>query len=126
MKKDITLTKLRELCKEFNLKCKEYEDDYFYADFKDAVITNDCGEEGSLIDYGGLDYVLVKTGLYLWYNSLDNSMKIIWDDENETIDTMKALRKYCKKMTEQYEQFKLFKKQFKQNTRIKNISKDFE
>lgn len=125
MKKDITITKLRELCEEFNLKYKESEDDYFHAYFKDDVITNDVDKEGSLIDYCWLDYVLVKTGLYLWYNTLDNSMKIIWDDEYVTIDNMKELRKYCKNITEQYELFKLYKKQFKQNTRIKNISEDF-
>lgn len=125
MKKEITKTKLHELCKEFDLRYEEYEDDYIYIDFKDVVITDDCGEEGSLITYDGKNYVVVKTGLQLWYDAIDSRMKIIWTDEEVIIDTMKNLRKYCKNMIEQYEQFKLCKKQFKQNTRIKNISKDF-
>ena len=125
MKRDITKTKLRELSKEFNLRYKESEDDYVDIDFNDAVITDDYGSEGSLINYGDQDYVIVKTGLQLWYDAVDNKMKIIWTDEEVTIDKMKNLKKYCKNMIEQYELFKLYKKQFKQNTRIKNISKDF-
>lgn len=128
MKKDtITKTKLRELSKEFNLKFYETEDDYVYIDFKDSgVITDDCGNESSLIEYGGQDYVFAKAGFQLWYDGMENSMKLIWDENDVPIETMKDLRKYCKNMTEQYELFKFYKKQFKQNTRIKKISKDFE
>lgn len=125
MKKEITKTKLHELCKEFNLRYYESEDDYLYIDFKDVVITDDYGSEGSLLTYGGQDYVYAKAGLQLWYDAIDNRMKIIWVDEEVSIDNMEILKKYCKNMIEQYEQFKLCKKQFKQNTRIKNISKDF-
>ena len=126
MKKGITKRKLLELCNEFNLRYYESEDDYLYIDFNDAVITDDCGSESSLIVYRGLDYVFVQTGLQIWYDAIDNRMKIFWTDGEVKIDTMKNLRKYCKNMIEQYEQFKLCKKHFKQNTRIKNISKDFE
>lgn len=127
MKKDITKTKLRELSKELNLKFYETEDDYVYIDFKDSgVITDDCGNEISLIEYGGQDYVIAKAGMQLWYDYIVNRMKIIWYDSDVTIETMKDLKKYCKNMIEQYELFKLYKKQFKQNTRIKKISKDFE
>lgn len=125
MKREITKTKLYDLCKEFDLRCYESEDDYLYIDFNDVVITDDCGSEGSLITYGGQNYVVVKSGLQLWYDVIDSRMKIIWADEEVIIDTMKNLKMYCKNMIEQYEQFKLCKKQFKQNTRIKNISKDF-
>jgi len=125
MKKGITKTKLLELCNEFNLRYYETEDDYLYIDFKDAVITDDCGSESSLITYGGQDNVFVQTGLQIWYDAIDNRMKIFWADEEIMIDSMKNLRKYCKNMIEQYEQFKLCKKQLKQNTRIENISKDF-
>lgn len=125
MKKEITKTKLLELCNEFNLRYYESEDDYLYIDFKDAVITDDCGSESSFIVYRGLDYVFAQTGLQIWYDAIDNRMKIFWTDGEVKIDTMKNLRKYCKNMIEQYEQFKLCKKQLKQNTRIKNISKDF-
>lgn len=127
MKREITKAKLRELCKEFDLRYKDYDedDDYVYIDFKDAVLTDDCGSEGSLINYGGQDYVFAKTGMQLWYDSINNRLKIIWVDDDVMIDSMKKLRKYCKNMIEQYELFKLCKKQFKQNTRIKNISKDF-
>lgn len=125
MKRKITKTKLHELCKEFNLRYYESEDDYLYIDFKDVVITDDYGSEGSLLTYGWQDYVYAKAGLQLWYDAIDNRMKIIWVDEEVSIDNMEILKKYCKNMIEQYEQFKLCKKQFKQNTRIKNISKDF-
>ena len=125
MKREITKTKLRELCKEFNLRSAEFDEEYLYIDFNDVVITDDCGSESSLITYGGKNYVVVKSGLQLWYDVIDSRMKIIWADEEVIIDTMKDLKMYCKNMIEQYEQFKLCKKQFKQNTRIKNISKDF-
>lgn len=61
----------------------------------------------------------------------NNDRRYTWNKNNTMItgdvmiDSMKKLRKYCKNMIEQYELFKLCKKQFKQNTRIKNISKDF-
>ena len=125
MKRDITKTKLHELCKEFDLRYAAFDEEYLYIDFNDVVITDDCGSESSLITYGWKNYVVVKSGLQLWYDVIDSRMKIIWADEEVIIDTMKDLKMYCKNMIEQYEQFKLCKKQFKQNTRIKNISKDF-
>jgi len=125
-KQEITKTKLRQLCKEFNLRYKEDEADCVDIDFNDAVLTNDCGEEGSLLSYCGKNYVIVKTGLQLLYYAINSRMKIIWTDEEIMIDTMKDLRKYCKNMIEQYEQFKFYQKQFKKNIRIKDISKDFK